>query len=122
LIQRRGRVLGGPSARAAFGGNLKPALVTTKGGRTSPVGGSAGLAFLFIMLIPYHLPIEMYLVAPEKAGTSMRSMSGWLLDHSRMLEIVVGLGFEVRFLWKASRSYWAENSSHSGDSGCPGLR
>ena len=25
--------------------------------------------FLFIMLIPYHLPIEMYLIAPEKAGT-----------------------------------------------------
>ena len=56
--------------------------------------------FLFIMLIPYHLPIVMYLVAPEKAGTSMRSMSGWLLDHSRMLEIVVGLGFGVLLLWK----------------------
>ena len=27
-------------------------------------------------------------------------MSGWLLDHSRMLEIVVGLGFGVLFLWK----------------------
>jgi hypothetical protein len=72
--------------------------------------------------VAFLLPIEMYLVAPEKAGTSRRSMSGWLLDHSRMLEIVVGLGFDVRFLWKASRSYWAENSSHSGDSACPGLR
>src|SRR6266545_2933150 len=30
---RRGRVLGGPSARAAFGGNLNPALVATQGGR-----------------------------------------------------------------------------------------
>ena len=29
---RRGRVLGGPSARAASGGNLKPALVATQGG------------------------------------------------------------------------------------------
>jgi hypothetical protein len=32
LIQRRGRVLGGPTARAAYGGNLKPALVATQGG------------------------------------------------------------------------------------------
>jgi hypothetical protein len=31
LIQRRGRVLGVPSARAAFGGNLKPTLVATDG-------------------------------------------------------------------------------------------
>jgi hypothetical protein len=30
LIQRRGRILGVPSARAAFGGNLKPALVATQ--------------------------------------------------------------------------------------------
>jgi hypothetical protein len=29
LIHRRGRVLGGPSARAAFGGSLMPALVAT---------------------------------------------------------------------------------------------
>jgi hypothetical protein len=32
LIQRRGRVLGGPAVRAACGGNLMPALVATKGG------------------------------------------------------------------------------------------
>jgi hypothetical protein len=32
LIDRRGRVLGGPAVRAAFGGNLKPALVATHGG------------------------------------------------------------------------------------------
>jgi hypothetical protein len=31
LIHRRARDLGGPSARAAFGGNLKPALVATQG-------------------------------------------------------------------------------------------
>ena len=31
LIQRPGRVLGVPSARAAFGGNLKPTLVATGG-------------------------------------------------------------------------------------------
>jgi hypothetical protein len=32
LMHRPVRVLGGPSARAAFGGNLKPAVVTTQGG------------------------------------------------------------------------------------------
>jgi hypothetical protein len=32
LIHRPVRVLGGPSARAAFGGNLKPALVAAQGG------------------------------------------------------------------------------------------
>jgi len=31
LIQRRVRDLGGPSVHAACGGNLKPALVATKG-------------------------------------------------------------------------------------------
>jgi hypothetical protein len=32
LIHRRGRVLGGPAVRAAYGGDLKPALVATPGG------------------------------------------------------------------------------------------
>jgi threonine/homoserine/homoserine lactone efflux protein len=56
--------------------------------------------FLFIMLIPYHLPIEMYAISPAWASRSMQRMSGWLLDHSRTLEIVVGVGFGVLFLWK----------------------
>jgi threonine/homoserine/homoserine lactone efflux protein len=56
--------------------------------------------FLFVMLIPYHLPLDMYLVSPAKAATSTRTMSEWLLGHARMLEIVVGLAFGVIFLWK----------------------
>jgi threonine/homoserine/homoserine lactone efflux protein len=56
--------------------------------------------FLFVMLLPYHLPIDMYLVSPEKAGNTTRSMSAWLLDHARVLEIVVGVAFGVIFLWK----------------------
>ena len=35
-IDRRGRVLGGPAARAAFGGSPKPALVATQGGTARP--------------------------------------------------------------------------------------
>jgi hypothetical protein len=34
LMQRPGRLLGGPAVRAAFGGNLKPALAATQGGTT----------------------------------------------------------------------------------------
>jgi 4-amino-4-deoxy-L-arabinose transferase-like glycosyltransferase len=56
--------------------------------------------FLFVMLIPYHLPLDMYLVSPEKGGRMSRLMSEKLLDHARMLEIVVGLAFGVIFLWK----------------------
>ena len=52
------------------------------------------------MLIPYHLPIWLYVVAPEKAGGKMRAMSTWLLDHAQALEIAVGLGFGVLFLYK----------------------
>jgi hypothetical protein len=37
---RRGRDLGGPAARAAYGGDLKPALVTTQGST------AWGIAFL----------------------------------------------------------------------------
>jgi hypothetical protein len=36
LIHRRVRDLGGPAARAACGGNLKPALVATQGARADP--------------------------------------------------------------------------------------
>jgi hypothetical protein len=32
LIHSGARDLGGPAVRAAFGGNLKPALITTQGG------------------------------------------------------------------------------------------
>jgi hypothetical protein len=41
LIHRRGRDLGGPSVRAACGGNLKPALVATRGGAAAVTASSA---------------------------------------------------------------------------------
>ena len=39
LIQRRGRDLGGPSARAAFGGNVAPDLVATQRGVAARLAG-----------------------------------------------------------------------------------
>jgi Sap, sulfolipid-1-addressing protein len=56
--------------------------------------------FLFVMLIPYHLPILMSLVSPKSAATMTRTMSDWLLGHARALEIVVGLAFGVIFTVK----------------------
>jgi threonine/homoserine/homoserine lactone efflux protein len=56
--------------------------------------------FLVVMLLPYHLPIDMFVVSRQKAGATTRAMSEWLLDHARILEIVVGLAFGVIFLWK----------------------
>jgi hypothetical protein len=56
--------------------------------------------FLMVMLIPYHLPLDMYLVSPAKAATTTWTMSEWVLGHARMLEIVVGSAFGVIFLWK----------------------
>jgi uncharacterized protein (TIGR02246 family) len=42
LIDRRGRVLGGPAVRAAFGGNPKPALVATLSGAAAAPRYDAG--------------------------------------------------------------------------------
>jgi hypothetical protein len=55
---------------------------------------------IILAIVADHLPIDMYVVSPQKAGATTRSMSEWLLDHARMLEIVVGLAFGVIFLWK----------------------
>jgi threonine/homoserine/homoserine lactone efflux protein len=48
--------------------------------------------FLFVMLLPYHLPIDMYAVSPQKAGATTRGMSGSSITHG------------------CSRSWWAWRS------------
>lgn len=55
---------------------------------------------LVIVLIPYYAPIVLYVASPEKAGKQLNNMSGWLLSHSRLIEIVVGIGFGALFLSK----------------------
>jgi hypothetical protein len=52
------------------------------------------------MLLPYYVPVIMYMIAPERSLTMLRSFSGWLLDHSRIAEIVTGVGLGTLFLWK----------------------
>jgi threonine/homoserine/homoserine lactone efflux protein len=56
--------------------------------------------FLFIMLVPYHLPIDVYLLWPRRAATIMRPITDWLFRHFRILEVVVGFGFGAIFLLK----------------------
>jgi NAD(P)H-hydrate repair Nnr-like enzyme with NAD(P)H-hydrate dehydratase domain len=63
-------------------------------------GAVAVFVALAVMLLPYYLPAVIYAVSPERSGRALSRMSDWLLGHSRMLEIVVGLGFGAIFLTK----------------------
>jgi threonine/homoserine/homoserine lactone efflux protein len=65
-------------------------------------GAAAVLVTLALMLLPYYLPVLVYAVSPERSGRALTRMSDWLLGHSRMLEIVVGLGFGAIFLAKGA--------------------
>jgi hypothetical protein len=67
----------------------------------------AAVAFaiaLAVMLTPYYLPAVLYALSPQRSGRALARMSDWLLDHSRMLEIVVGIGFGVVFVAKGLAS------------------
>ena len=56
-----------------------------------------GLAF---MLSVYYLPVLFYSVDRKRAEPLLRRMTHWIMANSRMIEIVVGLGFGVYFLAK----------------------
>jgi hypothetical protein len=58
------------------------------------------IVFLFIMLVPYHLPIDLRLVAPQRSQSILGGMTEWLLARTRLIEIVVGLGLGGIFLFK----------------------
>jgi hypothetical protein len=84
-------------AIAVFGGALKDiaqADITT---------GETVLATLFglaIMLSVYYAPVVIYMLSPQRAVPLLGRMSEWIMGNSRMLEIVVGLGFGMYFLGK----------------------
>jgi hypothetical protein len=59
---------------------------------------------LAVMLTPYYLPAVLYAISPRRSAPLLREVSDWLLDHSRMLEIVVGIGFGAIFLTKGIAS------------------
>jgi threonine/homoserine/homoserine lactone efflux protein len=55
---------------------------------------------LFVMLVPYHLPIDLCIAWPNKANDIMRWTSDWVFEHARAIEIVVGLGLGATFVLK----------------------
>jgi hypothetical protein len=84
-------------AIAVFGGALKEiaeADVTT---------GEEVFATLFgiaIMLSVYYAPALVYMLVPDRAPTILGRVTEWIMTNSRMIEIVVGLGFGAIFLLK----------------------
>jgi hypothetical protein len=58
------------------------------------------IIFLFIMLIPYHLPLDFHVIAPERTREPLHRMTEWLLAHTRPIEIVIGFGIGGVFLIK----------------------
>ena len=55
---------------------------------------------LVLMLLPYYVPVLMYAVAPQRSAVLLRRFSEWLLDHSRVVEIVTGFLLGGLFFWK----------------------
>ncbi len=58
------------------------------------------IVFLFIMLLPYHLPIVLRTIAPIAHESILGGMTEWLLARTRLIEIIVGLGLGGIFLYK----------------------
>jgi threonine/homoserine/homoserine lactone efflux protein len=84
-------------AVAMYTGALKEVAIADVS--TATAAGAVFVA-LAVMLLPYYAPGVLYAISPERSGRQLRRMSDWLLGHSRGLEIVVGLGIGVIFLYK----------------------
>jgi hypothetical protein len=48
---------------------------------------------------PYR-PALVYTATPARSARILRAMTEWIMGHTRVIEIVVGLGFGAVFLWK----------------------
>jgi hypothetical protein len=84
-------------AIAVFGGALKDI------GEADITRGQELVATLFglaIMLSVYYVPVVIYMVNPKRAVPLLGRMTEWIMANSRMIEVVVGLGFGVYFLAK----------------------
>jgi threonine/homoserine/homoserine lactone efflux protein len=64
----------------------------------------AVLIFVYVMLVPYHLPVELRLVAPGRATAFMTGASGFLTRHAPILETVTGVVLGLLFLLKGLRA------------------
>ena len=84
-------------AIAVFGGALKDI------GEADITTGEEVFATLFglaIMLSVYYVPVLIYMIDRKRAVPLLARMTEWIMANSRMLEIVVGLGFGAYFLAK----------------------
>jgi Sap, sulfolipid-1-addressing protein len=84
-------------AIAVFGGALKDI------GEADVTRGQELFATLFglaIMLSVYYAPVLIYMVNPKRAVPLLARMTEWIMANSRMIEVVVGLGFGAYFLLK----------------------
>ena len=84
-------------AIAVFGGALKDIGEADITRRQELFATAFGLA---IMLSVYYVPVLIYMISPKKAVPLLGRMTEWIMANSRMIEVVVGLGFGVYFLGK----------------------
>lgn len=84
-------------AIAVFGGALKEIAAADITTAEVMLVTAFGLA---IMLSVYYVPALIYMFNPKRAGPVLGSMTEWIMKNSRMLEIVVGVGFGLYFLVK----------------------
>jgi hypothetical protein len=52
------------------------------------------------MLSVYYVPVVFYMINPKRAVPLVGRVTAWIMGNSRMIEVVVGLGFGVYFLAK----------------------
>jgi threonine/homoserine/homoserine lactone efflux protein len=55
-----------------------------------------------VMLVPYYLPALAYAVSPGRSRRLLQPMNEWILDHTRLLEVGLGLLFGVLFIVKGA--------------------
>lgn len=55
---------------------------------------------LALALLPYWLPVAIFVLAPARATPALGRMTEWILGNARMLELVCGFGFGAVFAVK----------------------
>jgi hypothetical protein len=81
-------------ALAVMGGGLKEIAAAGIAGS----GEVLAVAFLIaVTLSPYYAPAVVFAVSPARARPALARMTEWILAHSRVIEIVVGIGFGLIF-------------------------
>jgi asparagine N-glycosylation enzyme membrane subunit Stt3 len=53
-----------------------------------------------VMLVPYYAPALAYAIWPNGSRRVISPVNNWILDHLKLLEVVVGLLFGAIFLDK----------------------